>query len=321
MQPKLQGSHRLQPTFDIAHTLKWSFWVPFDFILGLAFGSFLNVCIYRLPRQMNVAKPRSMCPRCQSPIAAYDNIPVLSWFILRGKCRNCKEPISARYWIIELLIGCLFALSAAICGGSLGAVKLCIGSFLLVGLIFTDADTKLLPDLMTIPGILAGLVMSYFVRVDPFILVLIIRMHPHNIRPEWLSVADSAAGAVVGAGFIWGAAWLYKFLRGVEGMGFGDVKLMAMVGAFLGIPYALNTIMLGSVLGAISGVVLIGNVFRKRLQRRHRVEPAAEKRSRAWYSARLIMRYYEMPFGVFLGLVALLFLFIDAIVTSIPFTL
>ena len=154
-------------------------------MFGLVFGSFLNVCIYRMPREISVVSPRSACPGCEAPIAAYDNIPVLSWLILRGKCRNCQTPISARYAAVELLTGILFALSwlnaprAAAwmllhCDLPDGinplfvAVKFCVLSFLLIGLVFTDAETKLLPDLLTKPGIVVGLALSLLCRCAIF---------------------------------------------------------------------------------------------------------------------------------------------------------
>lgn len=309
----------MQAITDIGHTLKWTVWVPWTFFMGLAFGSFLNVCIYRLPRGMNVARPRSACPKCHATIAALDNIPVLSWFLLRGKCRQCKQPISPRYWIVELMVGILFATSVAIYGIDFCALKLCILSFLLVGLIFTDADLKLLPDAMTKPGIVIGLAMSLFCTVDDLV-TRVFEMHnwiPAHMSPEMyfrtLSLLDSLAGALLGAGFIWGVAKAYKMLRGVEGMGFGDVKLMGMIGTFLGAHLALYTIMGASIVGSFAGMTLMLNVYRKRLVRRRVAETPAEKKSRAWRSAQLVMRHYEMPFGIFLGGAALFLTFLYAI--------
>jgi leader peptidase (prepilin peptidase)/N-methyltransferase len=201
------------------------------------------------------------------------------------------------------------------------AVKLCILGFLLVGLIFTDADLKILPDAMTKPGIMLGFLLSWFVHVDASqtAFMLIGKLHSRNISPEnyvsCISLLDSFLGALVGSGFIWGVAKFYKLLRGVEGMGFGDVKLMGLIGAFLGARFALYIIMGASVLGSFVGITLLLNVFRKRLLRRRRNESSSEKISRAWGSAQLIMRYYEMPFGVFLGGMALILAFIDAILS------
>ncbi len=279
------------------------------FIYGLAFGSFLNVCIYRLPRELSVVRPGSACPRCQTPIKLYDNIPVLSWLLLRGKCRACRAPISPRYLIVELLTAALFVLSFALFGVSVQALKFCVFSFLLVGLIFTDADVKLLPDRLTLPGLASGLAFSLLVPVDGFLIRWLDNVDfPFSPEIVWriVSLLESGAGAAVGAGFIWLAGVAYKKVRGVEGMGFGDVKLMAMVGAFIGVKLTLLTLMLGSLSGALAGGVAVLVVYRKRLQRRRRAGTlSAAGKQRAWDSAQLVMRYFEMPFGVFLGIAAL----------------
>lgn len=271
---------------------------------GFLTGSFLNVCIYRLPRELSVVSPRSFCPGCSAPIAAYDNIPVLSWIILRGRCRNCGVRISPRYAMVELLTGALFVLSYFAAQSMAEAVKLCVLSFLLIGLIFTDAETKLLPDLLTKPGIGLGLLFSLTVRVEGpahFFLRSI-----ENWRV--LSLLDSLAGAILGSAFILGIAMLYEALRGVEGMGRGDVKLMALIGAFLGVKQTLLVLLLGSLVGSCFGVLLILRVWRKRFARRRKKlpsEPAAQARRRAWQSATLVYRNFEIPFGVFLGTAAL----------------
>jgi leader peptidase (prepilin peptidase) / N-methyltransferase len=278
------------------------------FLFGLAFGSFLNVCIYRMPRGLSVVRPRSACPACQAPIAAYDNIPVLSWLMLRGKCRHCKVQISPRYVAVELLTGCLFALSYYASLESLEpiayAIKMCVFSFLLIGLVFTDAETKLLPDLLTKPGIVLGLLLSIFVPVEGPAQALTARWGEFDWR--LVSFINSVAGAVFGAAFILGVAFLYQALRGVEGMGMGDAKLMAMIGAFLGIKLTLLVLLLATLTGSLFGISLMLIVWRKRIARRRRrnPEPAAVVRSRAWQSAKLIFRNFEIPFGVFLGAAA-----------------
>src|SRR6516225_3387707 len=139
------------------------------FALGLAFGSFLNVCIYRLPLGISVVTPRSACPKCKQGIALYDNMPVLSWLILRGRCRHCKARISPRYLLIELLTGLLFLACYAYFGWTLSTLKYCAFAFLLLGLIFTDAETKLLPDKLTLPGLALGIVFSLIVPVNDLI--------------------------------------------------------------------------------------------------------------------------------------------------------
>src|SRR5256885_11507028 len=136
------------------------------FVLGLVFGSFLNVCIYRLPLGLSVIRPGSACPQCHESIPFYENIPVLSWLILRGRCRHCKARISLRYLAVELLTGALFLLCCLNFGFTLATLKYCVFGFLLLGLIFTDAETKLLPDKLTLPGLVLGLLFSLFVPVN-----------------------------------------------------------------------------------------------------------------------------------------------------------
>jgi leader peptidase (prepilin peptidase)/N-methyltransferase len=272
-----------------------------------------------MPREISVVSPRSACPACETPIAAYDNIPVLSWLVLGGKCRKCKTPISFRYAAVELLTGLLFAFSYFTASGMSHAsqwwlaetsnqfalaIKLCVFSFLLIGLIFTDAETKLLPDLLTKPGILLGLVVSLFVPLDGPAQYFL----PNVENWRVISLINSIAGMVLGAAFIWGVALLYEAIRGVEGMGRGDVKLMALIGAFVGVKLTLLVLVLGSVIGSFFGVFLIVWVWIKRLVRRRRAHPteaASTARSRAWSSAMLIYRNFEIPFGVFLGTAAL----------------
>jgi leader peptidase (prepilin peptidase)/N-methyltransferase len=281
------------------------FFIAAFFLFGLVFGSFLNVCIYRMPRQLSVVRPRSACPACDTQIAAYDNIPVLSWLLLGGKCRHCKAAISPRYAVVELITGLFFATSYLVAGSTPEAFKLCVLSFLLIGLIFTDAETKLLPDLLTKPGMALGLLFSLFVPVEGPAQFLF--RHVDNLR--FLSLINSLAGMLLGSAFILGVALLYEALRGVEGMGRGDVKLMGLIGAFLGIKLTLLVLVLGSLIGSIFGVILILFVWFKRLARRkakHPQEPAPQSRKRAWQSAILIYRNFEIPFGVFLGGAALL---------------
>jgi leader peptidase (prepilin peptidase) / N-methyltransferase len=265
-----------------------------------------------------------MCPHCGMAIAFYDNIPVLSWLILRGKCRNCKGPISPRYAVVELLTGIIFVVAyltpladwfeasyrrsvltsfepvSAPYEPNAIAFQLCGLSFLLVGLIFTDAETKLLPDLLTKPGIVAGLAFSLIVPIEGPA-----RFFLHSID-SWriLSLLNSLAGAILGSAFILGVGLVYETLRKVEGMGRGDVKLMGMIGAFVGAKLTLLVLLLGSLVGSCFGLLLIVIVWRKRLARRrrmHQSESAGDSNRRAWQSAQLIYRNFEIPFGVFLG--------------------
>jgi len=284
------------------------------FVFGLCFGSFLNVCIYRLPRDKSVVRPGSACPKCNTPIQFYDNIPVLSWLLLGRRCRQCHAPITARYAAVELLTAGVFVACYARFGLTLEALKYCVFAFLLLGLIFTDAETKLLPDEMTLSGLILGLVFSLFVPVNDLMSMLLPSMvHlPANPNVSWrlLSAADAGLGAIVGASFIYGAGKLYLGFRGVEGMGFGDVKLMAMVGAFLGLRLTVFTLFAASVLGSMFGVATVLAVWIKRTRRwRQRRQSASAARRRAWQSAKLVYRRYELPFGVFLGAMAMLAFF------------
>jgi leader peptidase (prepilin peptidase)/N-methyltransferase len=289
------------------------------FALGLCFGSFLNVCIYRLPLGKSVVAPRSACPHCGDMIPLYHNLPVLSWLILGGKCRSCKQAISPRYLVVEVLTGLLFLGCYSHFGLTLAALKCAVLGYLLLGLIFTDAETKLLPDAMTLPGLALGIAFSLAVPVND----LASRIMPGLVSPalrgeiSWRmwSLTDSLLGAAVGASFLYGAAAIYLRARGVEGMGFGDVKLMALIGAFLGTKLTVLTIFAASLAGSLFGLSTVFAVWLKRTRRNEarRISSrisSKDARKRAWQSARLALRYYEMPFGVFLGSMAILsFLF------------
>lgn len=285
------------------------------FLFGLTFGSFLNVCIYRLPRDLSVVSPRSACPQCGRQIAFYDNIPIISWLLLRGRCRNCQGPISPRYIFVELLTGGLFLACYWHFGPTLATLKYCVFGFLLLGLIFTDAETKLLPNKLTLTGLMVGLAFSLVVPVNDLASKILPGVVALPFRPDissrLLSLLDSALGAALGASFIYGAGAIYLKVRHAEGMGFGDVKLMAMVGAFLGVKLTVFTLFAGSVTGSLFGVATIAAVWikrRRRFLRRPGLSTKAAK-ARAWKSTQLVWRRYEMPFGVFLGSMALFALF------------
>ncbi len=298
------------------------------FLFGLVFGSFLNVCIHRLAlrcysheelaarglrrQDLSIVSPPSACPKCHHRIRWYDNIPVLSWVILRGRCRDCRAPISPRYAVVELLTGLLFVFCYLAFGLSLMTAKFCVFSFLIVGLIFTDAEHKLLPDSLTLTGLGLGMVASFFVPVDDSAALLVSRwLNVPYPSGHWPSVLDAALGAMIGASFIYGAGAIYYHARGVEGMGLGDVKLMAMVGAFLGVKLTVLTIFAASFTGTVFGVATMLVVWmqrtRRRLARTH--EDLSRARKRAWRSAMIVYRRYEMPFGVFLGSMAVLCVF------------
>jgi leader peptidase (prepilin peptidase)/N-methyltransferase len=285
------------------------------FALGLCWGSFLNVCIYRLPLGKSVVAPRSACPHCGKMIPLYHNVPVLSWLILWGKCRNCKEPISPRYMVVELLTGALFLTCYLHFGPTLATLKCAVFGFLLLGLVFTDAETKLLPDALTLPGLAIGIGFSLIVPVNDLAWRIIPGLVSSTLRNaiSWRlwSLSDSLLGAAVGASFLYGAAAIYLRARGVEGMGFGDVKLMAMIGAFLGTKLTVLTIFAASLGGSVFGLTAVLLVWMKRWRRNEaRGTPSLVARRRAWQSARIMLRYYQMPFGVFLGCMGMLsFLF------------
>ena len=232
-------------------------------LFGALIGSFLNVCIYRLPRRESVAWPGSHCPSCSHQIAWYDNIPIVSYVILLGRCRNCSVRIPLRYPIVEALntlgfVGLLWffgpSWSTAVYGLLYSALLVVAG---------TDLSHKIIPNVVTFPGIVVGLVSAA------------------TILP--LGLVDSLIGLLVGGGILWFLAWISPYLFGKEGMGGGDIKLLAMIGAFLGWKPALITIMMGSFLGSLVGVSLI--------------------------AARVIKREDYIPFGPFLVVGAVVTLF------------
>ena len=284
------------------------------FVFGLTFGSFLNVCIYRLPRELSVLDPaRSFCPHCKHQVAFYDNIPVLSWLLLRGRCRNCRASISPRYLLIELLTAILFLGCYWQFGLTLATLKYCTLAFLLLGLIFTDAETRLLPDLMTLPGLVLGLIFSLFVPVNDLASHFLSNVSipvSASLSSPLLSLTDALLGAAVGASFIYGVGAIYLRARGIEGMGFGDVKLMGMIGAFLGVKLTIFTLFAASIAGSLFGVSTMLVVWVKRTRRFVRRQHASLKdaRSRAWQSVQAF-RYFQMPFGVFLGSMAMVAFF------------
>lgn len=286
------------------------------FLLGLAFGSFLNVCIHRLPHELSVVWPGSACPNCKHPIRWHDNIPVLSWILLRGRCRDCRNPISARYLVVELLTAVLFAVVILMFGVTLEGLKYAVLAFVLLGLIFTDLDCKLLPDEFTLVGLMLGIAFSLVVPVDRFVSLFVPPLWwahlPLGLAWRAASLLDSVSGALFGSMMIYGAGYLYLKARGVEGMGFGDVKMMAMIGAFLGIQMTLFTIGGAALAASLFGAGTIIVVWMKRFHRRRKQgrEPAGKALRRAWRSASLIYRSYEIPFGTFLGAIAIIaFLF------------
>jgi len=205
-------------------------------VVGLMIGSFLNVCIGRIPAGESVVSPGSRCPSCRTPIAWYDNIPVLSYALLGGRCRKCRRPISMRYPAVELVTAAAFVLQASVFGDEpwLLASRLVLTAILIV-LFGTDFDTQRLPDVLTLPGIAIGLAGSLFL--------------PPGI---W----DSLVGTALGAGILLAIRWVWLRLKGVDAMGLGDVKMLAMIGAFLGWKQVWVVLVLASFAGAIIGIGL-----------------------------------------------------------------
>jgi leader peptidase (prepilin peptidase)/N-methyltransferase len=213
--------------------------------------------------------------------------------------------------IVELLTGCVFLLCYWQFGFALATVKCAIFAFLLLGLIFTDAETHLLPDKMTLSGLVIGLIFSWFVPVNDLLSVLLpgawqIPVSP-NLSSRLFSFMDAVLGAAIGASFLYGAGAIYLRARGVEGMGFGDVKLMAMIGSFVGLRLTILTIFAASIAGTIFGLSTVLAVWLKRTERRKRAfhETGPVARKRALVSAMVALRRYQMPFGVFLGTMGL----------------
>lgn len=243
---------------------------------GLLIGSFLNVCIYRLPRDMSVVTPRSHCPGCEKTISWYDNIPLLSYLLLRARCRNCGERIPMRYPVVELLTAVLFFWSVYARGWNVWGLKQCILAAIMVDLIFTDLEERILPDEFTLGGAVVGVGISFWAPPASGLSIFFVPAE----WPMWAhGMFESAFGALVSAGLLWGVGTLYEKIRHREGLGLGDVKMLLTIGAFLGLPGALLTIFVSSLFGGIAGMAYI------------------------WLSKEEMT--YELPFGTFLGMAAI----------------
>jgi leader peptidase (prepilin peptidase)/N-methyltransferase len=250
-------------------------------LFGLAFGSFLNVCIARLPQGESVVRPRSHCPRCGHLIRWYDNVPLLSYLILRGRCRDCRAPISLVYPLVEALTVVVLVLTFRQYGLGPEFVKYALFGMLLIVLIFTDLLARRLPHAVTVLGISLGLLFSFIIPVDDRPLAWLGRRWDVYLEGTASSVAGAVAGALVGGGLFYVVGEGFYRLGGKqkEYLGFGDVMLMLMVGAFLGVPLTLMTILLGSLGGSI--IALGANALSSRF------------------------RNYAWPYGTFLGIAAL----------------
>jgi leader peptidase (prepilin peptidase) / N-methyltransferase len=207
------------------------------FLLGSIVGSFLNVCIFRIPAKQSVVRPRSRCPVCHEPIRPYDNIPIVSYLVLRGRCRQCGARISLRYPFVEALTG-LAALAVFALDGLTPELLVHVAFVCaLIVVTFIDLDHQIIPDVISLPGIVIGFLASFLPG-----------------PPTWQA---SSVGIVLGGGILWAVAEAYYWLTRREGMGGGDIKLLAMIGAFLGWESILVTIMLASLAGTLVGLTLI----------------------------------------------------------------
>lgn len=241
--------------------------------MGAIVGSFLNVVIHRYPLGESVVFPPSRCPHCTARIKPYDNIPVVSWLLLRGKCRSCKGAIALRYPLVEAANGLLWAASWAHLGISFAALVAAILCSMLIVLIFIDLDIQILPDVVDLPGVVLGFLLGALGAgqiTDSVVLT-------HDLL-------DSLLGALIGSGFLFLIAVVYKLLRKIEGMGLGDVKMLAMIGAMCGWRAVFPVIFLASLTGAIFGVSLA-------LKHRESLQIA-------------------IPFGVFLGIATITVVFL-----------
>ena len=258
----------------------------FAFALGAIVGSFLNVVIHRVPNELSIVFPNSACPNCKASIKPYDNIPILSWLILGGKCRNCKEPIAIRYPAVETLTGFVF-LAVFWQIGLTPFLPVClIFAAVMISLVFIDAEHMILPNVITYPlfvfAILVRVVYPLVFHANYFSDMGFAPLTSMAGYPAWVvSLAGAVLGALAGGGSLWLVGEIWKRLRGVEAMGLGDVKMMLGVGVLIGWRLSILAIFLGAFAGAVIGVAVIAKQKEKDLQT-------------------------QIPFGIFLGIGSLL---------------
>jgi len=251
-------------------------------VFGAVIGSFLNVVIHRVPLEESIVFPNSRCASCGGAIAFYDNIPVLSWVMLGAKCRRCKERISFRYPAVELLTAALFVGVAWHAGLSAALPFDLVFVSALVALLFIDAEHMILPNVITYPGIVfavvARIAIPYLTGTPHFDDVPSLQHGALADMPIWVvSLAGALIGALIGGGSLWLMGWTWEKLRGIEAMGLGDVKMMFMVGAYLGWRLTILTIFVGVLTGSVIGILLMARKGERNMQ-------------------------MLLPFGVFLGL-------------------
>jgi leader peptidase (prepilin peptidase) / N-methyltransferase len=244
----------------------------YAFAIGAIVGSFLNVVIHRYPREESIVFPPSKCPQCSTPIRAFDNIPIVSWAILRGRCRACREPISLRYPLVELANALFYLATFYRTGVSVAFVPIAAIVSMFIVLIYIDAEIQILPDVIDLPGIAIGVAIGYFGLGE--LTSGLVLAH---------SLIDSLLGAGIGAGVLLTIALAYKLLRHIDGMGLGDVKMLAMIGAVMGAEALLPVLLIASISGAVCAI------------------PLALRHAKGMQLA--------IPFGVFLGFGALAVLF------------
>jgi leader peptidase (prepilin peptidase)/N-methyltransferase len=235
----------------------------FAFIFGAAIGSFLNVCIFRLPAETSIVKPRSQCPHCKHPLSYYDNIPLISFFFLRGKCRDCGGAISWRYPLVELITALLALLLFLKFGLTLSFLIYFIFTAVLIVITFIDLDHQIIPDILTLPGIPIFFLAAIFL-----------------VKIPWM---EALIGLLIGGGVLLAIAFVYELLTKREGMGGGDIKLLAMIGGFLGWKSLIFVLLFSSFSGAIVGITAM--IIKKQDMK------------------------YAVPFGPFLSAAAVAYLF------------
>lgn len=304
MFPHLEPLHALWQSASVIEV--------FAFLLGLMVGSFLNVCIYRIPRGQSIVFPGSRCPSCATPIRPYDNIPLVSWLILGGRCRvpTCRARISVQYPAVELLCGLLFLFTVQNFGISLESLQWLVLFCILIVHIVTDLQHRFLSYHLNLGGFGLGLLLSVVSpSSDGTARALTQRWLNLDVPAAVLGLADALLGALLGAGLLWIVSEGYFRITRRSGMGLGDVYLMAMIGAFLGLQRTFLTILLGSLMGSVLGLGWVGILFLSGWRKN-----VAERAHRRGLGSRTTLRFalarrYPLPFGTYLGVAAVFVVF------------
>jgi leader peptidase (prepilin peptidase) / N-methyltransferase len=280
------------------------------FCFGLIVGSFLNVCIVRIPKRKSIVLPPSACPQCGMKIRPYDNIPVLSWILLAGRCRNCRARISPMYPVVELLTAVVFWGCYRAFGLTVESLKWAVFSAILIVLVFTDLRDFILPDRVNYAGLAIALALSPAVApIDGTAGWLARHSFPASLPAPVLSLADALFGAAVGGGLLWIVAELYFRVRGRSGMGFGDIKMMLMAGAFLGPKRTFLMILMGSLLGSVLGLFALGFLYLAGWKKNVAVRGNRMGLGQVARLRCVLVRRYQLPFGSYLGVAGLAVMF------------